>query len=291
MELFLLQFFSGLSKAMFLFLLAAGLSLIFGVTRVINLAHGSLYMVGAYALFSLSRVLPSTPFQFWIALLIAPVVVAALGGLIEVTLLRRVYRSEELYTVLLTVGLIFLIDGLVRLFWGVQHFNVPRPEALAGSIHVLGQAFPTYFLLTLTLAPAVGLGLWALFYKTRWGVLVRAAATNREMVSALGVDVPMLYTSTFVLGSWLAGLGGALAAPMVTLEPTMDAAAIIEALAVVVVGGLGSFAGSLLAAVLVSEMESFGILVFPAISLAIIFILMAIVLIVRPWGLLGRPER
>lgn len=291
MELFLLQFTAGLSKAMFLFLLAAGLSLIFGVTRVINLAHGSLYMVGAYLLFFLARLLPTSPFQFWIALLVAPVIVGLLGGLIEVLLLRRVYRSEELYVVLLTIGLIFLIDGLVRLLWGVQHFNVPRPEALAGSIYVLGQAFPVYYLLTLTLAPAVGLGLWGLFYKTRWGLLVRAAATNRDMVSALGVDVPRLYTATFMLGSWLAGLGGALAAPMVTLEPTMDATAIIEALAVVVVGGLGSFAGSLLSAILVSEMESFGILVFPAISLAVIFILMAIVLIVRPWGLLGRPER
>lgn len=285
MDLFVLQFSSGLIKAMFLFLIASGLSLIFGVTRVINLAHGSFYMLGAYLLLTLAG-----PLGFWTGLLAAPVVVAALGGAVEVLLLRRLYRSGELYVVLLTFAVILIVGDTTKLAWGNQFITVAGPALLAGTVKLLGHDFPRYNLLILALGPLLALGLWALFYRTRWGLLVRAAAMDREMLGALGVNVRRLLTATFVFGSWLAGLGGALSAPLVALEPTMDASIIMEAFSVVVIGGLGSFAGSLLGSVLIGELESFGILVFPAISLALIFGLMATILIARPWGLFGKPE-
>jgi len=285
MDLFVLQFSSGLIKAMFLFLIASGLSLIFGVTRVINLAHGSFYMLGAYLL------LPLSPLGFWSGLLLAPLAVAMLGGLVEVVLLRRLYRRGELYVVLLTFALILIVGDLTKLAWGTQFITVSGPVLLSGVVKVLGQDFPKYNLLILALGPMLALGLWAVFYRTRWGLLVRAAAMDREMLGALGVDVRRLLTTTFIVGSWLAGFGGALSAPLVSLEPNMDASIIMEAFSVVVIGGLGSFAGSLLGSVLIGELEAFGILVFPAISLALIFGLMAVILILRPWGLFGTPER
>ena len=285
MDLFVLQFSSGLIKAMFLFLIASGLSLIFGVTRVINLAHGSFYMLGAYLL------LPLSPLGFWSGLLLAPLAVAMLGGLVEVVLLRRLYRRGELYVVLLTFALILIVGDLTKLAWGTQFITVSGPVLLSGVVKVLGQDFPKYNLLILALGPMLALGLWVVFYRTRWGLLVRAAAMDREMLGALGVDVRRLLTTTFIVGSWLAGFGGALSAPLVSLEPNMDASIIMEAFSVVVIGGLGSFAGSLLGSVLIGELEAFGILVFPAISLALIFGLMAVILILRPWGLFGTPER
>lgn len=285
MDLFVLQFSSGLIKAMFLFLIASGLSLIFGVTRVINLAHGSFYMLGAYLLFTLAA-----PLGFWFGMLIAPLAVAALGGVVEVLLLRRLYKSGELYVVLLTFAVILIVGDVAKMAWGTQFVTVSGPALLGGTVKLLGHDFPKYNLLILALGPLLALGLWALFYQTRWGLLVRAAAMDREMLEALGINVRRLLTTTFVVGSWLAGFGGALSAPLVALEPTMDASIIMEAFSVVVIGGLGSFAGSLLGSVLIGELESFGILVFPAISLALIFGLMAVVLIVRPWGLFGKPE-
>ena len=166
-----------------------------------------------------------------------------------------------------------------------------RPEALAGSVLIFGQPFPSYYLLVLGLAPAVAVGLWLIFYRTRWGMLIRAATVDREMLGALGVNVAALYTQVFAFGSWLAGLGGALAAPTIAVALGMDGDVLTTAFVVVVVGGLGSFAGSFISALLVGLLQSFGILVFPAVSIVLLFALMAVVLVVRPWGLLGRPEQ
>jgi len=281
---------SGLSVGMFLFLVSVGMSLIFGVTRIVNLAHGSLYMVGAYLMVTLVEVLPDRPWSFWLALLLAPLGVAALGGLIEMGLLRRIYGRDPLMQLILTFGLILVIGTLVLLAWGPDNKSVSRPEALAGSVQIFGQPFPSYYLLVLGLAPAVAMGLWLIFYRTRWGMLIRAATVDREMLGALGVNVAALYTQVFVFGSWLAGLGGALAAPTVAVALGMDGDVLTTAFVVVVIGGLGSFAGSFISALLVGLLQSFGILVFPAVSIVLLFAIMAIVLIVRPWGLLGRPE-
>jgi branched-chain amino acid transport system permease protein len=284
-----LQALAGLANAMFLFLVASGLSLIFGVSRIVNFAHGSFYMLAAYLTGSLLAALPPGAPRFLLAVLLVPVAVAALGFAVEVGLLRRVYRAPELYQLLLTFGLVLVAGDVVRYVWGTENRSVPLPDGLAGSVPVLGRPFPAYYLLVVALGPVVTAGLWWLFHRTRWGVLLRAAAADREMVGALGVDQRWLFTSVFVFGTWLAGLGGTLAAPLVALTPGMDTTVIVEAFVVVVVGGMGSFGGSLLAALLIGELQSFGILVHERASLVLIFLLMAVVLVVRPWGLLGRP--
>ena len=289
-SLIMIQVMSGLSVGMFLFLVSVGMSLIFGVTRVVNLAHGSFYMVGAYMMVSLVEFLPERWWGFWLALLLAPIGVALLGGVVEVALLRRIYHRDPLMQLILTFGLILVVSTLVLLVWGPDNKSVERPEALAGSVTLFGQFFPSYYLLVLVLAPLVAVGMWMVFYRTRWGMLIRAATVDREMLGALGVNVAALYTQVFVFGSWLAGLGGALAAPTVAVALGMDSDVLVNAFVVVVVGGLGSFAGSFISAVLVGILQSFGILIFPAISIVLLFAVMAVVLIVRPWGLLGRPE-
>ena len=289
-SLIMIQVMSGLSVGMFLFLVSVGMSLIFGVTRVVNLAHGSFYMVGAYMMVSLVEFLPERWWGFWLALLLAPIGVALLGGVVEVALLRRIYHRDPLMQLILTFGLILVVSTLVLLVWGPDNKSVERPEALAGSVTLFGQFFPSYYLLVLVLAPLVAVGMWMVFYRTRWGMLIRAATVDREMLGALGVNVAALYTQVFVFGSWLAGLGGALAAPTVAVALGMDSDVLVNAFVVVVVGGLGSFAGSFISAVLVGVLQSFGILIFPAISIVLLFAVMAVVLIVRPWGLLGRPE-
>jgi branched-chain amino acid transport system permease protein len=286
----MIQVMSGLSVGMFLFLVSVGMSLIFGVTRVVNLAHGSLYMVGAYLLVSLVGLLPDQWWGFWVALLLAPLGVALLGGVIEVALLRRVYHRDPLMQLILTFGLILVIGTLVLLVWGPDNKSVSRPDLLDGSVMLFGQFFPSYYLLVLVLAPLIAIGMWLVFYRTRWGMLIRAATVDREMLGALGVNVAALYTQVFMFGSWLAGFGGALAAPTVAVALGMDSDVLTNAFVVVVVGGLGSFAGSFIAALLVGLLQSFGILIFPSISIVLMFLVMAIVLIVRPWGLLGRPE-
>jgi branched-chain amino acid transport system permease protein len=284
-----LQALAGLGNAMFLFLVASGLSLIFGVSRIVNFAHGSFYMLAAYLTHTLLDILPPAAPRFLFAVLIAPLAVGLLGGLVEVGLLRRVYRAPELYQLLLTFGLVLIAGDAVRYLWGTENRSVPLPPGLAGAVLILGRPFPAYYVLVVGLGPVITFALWWLFHRTRWGVLLRAATADREMVGALGVDQRWLFTGVFVFGSWLAGLGGALAAPLVALTPGMDVAVIVDAFAVVVVGGMGSFAGSLLAAVLIGELQSFGILVHERASLVLVFLLMAVVLIVRPWGLLGRP--
>ncbi len=288
--LILVQVMSGLSVGMFLFLVSVGMSLIFGVTRIVNLAHGSFYMVGAYVMVTLVEFLPEHPLSFWGALLLAPFGVAALGGVIEMGLLRRIYHRDPLLQLILTFGLILVIGTLVLLAWGPDNKSVSRPEALAGSVRVFGQPFPSYYLVVLALAPVVAVGLWLIFYRTRWGMLIRAATVDREMLGALGVDVATLYTQVFLFGSWLAGFGGALSAPTVAVALGMDGDVLTTAFVVVVIGGLGSFAGTFISALLVGELQSFGILIFPSVSIVLLFLIMAVVLIVRPWGLLGHPE-
>src|SRR5262247_4048936 len=266
---------SGLSVGMLLFLVSVGMSLIFGVTRIVNLAHGCFYMVGAYLMVTLVEILPDRGWTFWLALLLAPLGVAALGGLIEVTLLRLIYHRDPLMQLILTFGLILVIGTLVLLAWGPDNKSVSRPEALAGSVKIFGQPFPSYYV--------VAVALWFVFYCTRWGMLVRAATVDREMLGALGVNVAALYTQVFMFGSWLAGFGGALAASTIAVALGMDGDVLIMAFVVVVIGGLGSFAGSFISALLVGLLQSFGILVFPAVSIVLLFALMAVVLVVRRW--------
>jgi branched-chain amino acid transport system permease protein len=290
MSLLLVQLLSGLANAMFLFLIASGLSLIFGVTRIVNFAHGSFYMLAAYLTYSLAGALPGGPVAFYAAVLLAAVLVAVLGGLVEVLLLRRVYRAPELYQLLLTFALVLVVADAVRYLWGADNKTGPVAPGLAGSVTIAGQLFPSYDLAIIALGPLVALGLWLLFHRTRWGVLIRAATQDREMVAALGVDQSRLFTSVFVLGSFLAGLGGALQVPRLALTTVMDTSIIVEAFVVVVIGGMGSVWGALLASLLIGVLNAYGVLLLPRIAIVLIFVVMAVVLVVRPWGLLGRPE-
>jgi branched-chain amino acid transport system permease protein len=290
LSLIVLQLLSGLAHAMGLFLIASGLSLIFGVTRVVNFAHGSLYMLAAYMTYSLAMWLPLGAASFYVAVVLASLATGLVGLVIEVLLLRRVYRAPELYQLLLTFALVLVLADVVAFVWGRENKTGPAAPGLDHSVPILGQLFPAYDLALIVVGPLVALALWWTFHRTRWGVLIRAASQDREMVGALGIDERRLFTSVFVLGSALAGLGGALQVPRQALTNVMDTTIITEAFVVVVVGGMGSLPGALLAAVVIGVVDAFGVLWLPQASLVMTFLVMAVVLVVRPWGLLGRPE-
>jgi len=288
MDLIVIQTLNGLATASSLFLVASGLSIIFGVTRVVNFAHGSFYMLGAYIAWSLvMRLGPAGALGFWAGLLIAALLVGIAGVIVEVLLLRRIYQAPELFQLLATFGVLLMVQDIALAAWGPQDLLGPRAPGLTGFVSILGGRFPTYELFLIGLGPLVLGALWLLFNRTRWGVLVRAATLDREMVGALGVNQRLLFTSVFFLGSCLAGLGGALQLPREAVNLHMDLAIIVEAFVVVVVGGLGSIAGAYLAAVLIGIVHALGILIFPKITLVLIFLIMAAVLIVRPHGLMG----
>ena len=283
------QSLSGLTAAMFLFLIASGLSLIFGVLRVLNFAHGTFYMLGAYSAYQVIRWIGPGPGNFWISVLGAALAVALLGGLVERFLFRHLYGKEELYQLLFTYALVLVLGDGAKLVWGTQQKSVSRPPGLTGSFALFGATVPYYNLFIILLGPAIALGFWLVLQRTRVGRFIRAAALDRETLGALGVNVDALYTWVFVLASFLGGLGGALISPMRAIVPGMDTDVIVEAFVVVVIGGLGSFWGTFLGALIYGQVLSFGILLFPRFSIFSVFALMAAVLVIRPWGLLGRP--
>ena len=285
------QSLSGLTAAMFLFLIASGLSLIFGVLRVLNFAHGTFYMLGAYLAYQSMRWLGPGPGLFWLAALGAALGIALLGGVVERVLFRHLYGKEELYQLLFTYALGLILSDAAKIFWGTQQKSVSRPPELSGSFTLLGATIPQYNLFIIMLGPAIALAFWFVLQRTRAGRLIRAAALDRETLGALGVNVDRLYTGVFMLASFLGGLGGALISPMRATTPGMDTEVIVEAFVVVVIGGLGSLWGTFLGAVVYGQVLSFGILFFPRFSIFAVFALMAAVLIIRPWGLLGRPLR
>jgi branched-subunit amino acid ABC-type transport system permease component len=287
-----LQIMSGLVSASILFLLAAGLSLIFGVCRVLNLAHGAFFMLATYLAYALPFVLGGdSALSFWLVLLIAPLILAAVGAVVEVTLFRRIYKADVLVQLLPTIALIFIFGDVVRFIWGLPSKTVSSPAQFSGVISVLGVAFPSYYGFIVVAGAVIAIGLWLFVYRTRWGILIRAIAQDREMSASLGINETAIYTGVFALAVWLAGVAGVLSAPITGAARELDVEAIIDAFVVVVVGGLGSIPGSLLAALLIGMVRSFGILIIPQFAMAFVFGLMAVVLILRPTGLLGRKER
>src|ERR1700761_2402127 len=289
MAFYFAQFLTGLASAASLFLVASGLSIIFGVTRIVNFAHGAFYMLGAYVAFTLTEYFAGA-FGFWGGIVAAALAVAAIGVLVEMVLLRRIYHAPELFQLLATFGLTLMVEDLVVLIWGPDDLLGRRAPGFRGAVDFFGQNIPSYDLFLIALGPVVLGALWLLFQRTRWGVLVRAATQDRDMVAALGVNQKWLFTSVFALGVFLAALGGALQIPRDAVHHAMDLRIIVEVFVVVVIGGLGSVPGAFAAAVLVSELNAFGILIFPKISIVLVFLVMAAVLIVRPWGLLGKAE-
>ncbi len=287
------QFLTGLASASSLFVISCGLTIVFGVTRIVNFAHGSFYMLGAYLaativpiLLDIDRSLP----MFILGLIVSAAIVGVIGIAMEVMVLRRIYRAPELFQLLATFGVVLVVQDLVVKFWGPSEIMGPRAPLLRGAAEILGQRFPLYELFLIVVGPLVLGGLWLLMRHTRFGVLIRAATQDREMVGALGVNQAVLFTGTLFLGAFLAGLGGALQPARVAANTNMDISIIAETFVVTVIGGMGSVPGAFLAALIIGQLQAFGILVFPKITLVLVFALMAIVLVIRPWGLLGKPE-
>jgi len=291
MGFYFAQLLTGLANASSLFLVASGLSIIFGVTRIVNFAHGSFFMLGAYLAFTFVNILPQGILGFWGAVLVAAALVSVIGAVIELTILRRIYHAPELFQLVATFGVVLIIQDLTLWIWGAEDLVGPRAPGLTGAVRIFGEPIPEYDLLLIAIGPVVLGIVWLVFHRSRWGVLVRAATQDREMVEALGVNQGRLFTSVFMLGSFLAGLGGALQVPREAVSLLMDLNVIAEAFVVVVIGGMGSVLGAYVAATLIGVLNAFGILIVPTISLVLPFLVMAVVLVVRPWGLFGQPER
>ncbi len=294
------QLLNGLASASSLFLVSAGLSLIFGVTRIVNFAHGSFFLLGIYLAYSLATYF-STTFGFWAAIVLAAILVGLIGAVFEIILLRRIYKAPELFQLLATFALVLIIKDMVLWLWGPDELLGPRAPGFKGAVMILDRQFPSYDLFLIIVGPIVLILLWLLLKKTRWGTLIRAATQDREMVASLGVNQIILFTSVFAIGAMLAGLGGALQLPRESANLELDIHAISSAFVVVVVGGMGSIPGAFIAALIISEVKAictwiglvniFGIDVsFSKLTLIVDFLVMAIVLVIRPWGLMGRPQ-
>ena len=285
------QFLSGLTTSMFLFLIASGLSLVFGVMRVLNFAHGSFYMIGAYLAWQVVSWLHPVGEAFWPAALAAGLGVAVLGAVVERLLLRHLYGLDELYQLLFTYALVLILGDAAKYIWGTGQLSVHRPPVLDGGFQLLGNTVPYYNLFIIGVGPAIAIAVGLILSRTAAGRMLRAASADREMLDAMGANVGLIYTGMFAVSSFLAGLAGALITPMESIVPGMDVQVIVQAFIVVVIGGLGSFWGTFWGAMIYGQVLSFGILILPEFSLFSVFALMAVVLIVRPWGLFGRPIR
>jgi len=284
------QFLTGLSSAASLFLVASGLSLIFGVTRIVNFAHGSFYMLGAYVAYHLIEWLPTGIFPFWMSVILSALIVGLVGVIIEILVLRRIYHAPELFQLVATFGIVLVMQDLIFWMFGGEDKFGSRAPGLKGVVRIFDEPIPQYDLVLIAIGFVVLIAVWLLLNKTRWGTLVRAATQDREIVATLGVNQAWLFTSVFFLGSALAGLGGAIQVPRESINLLMDLSIIAEAFVVVVIGGMGSIGGAFLAAVIIGELNAFGILIMPQITIVLAFLVMAIVLVVRPWGLLGKPD-
>ena len=282
-EVFVQQALNGISFGALLFILAAGLSLIFGMMDVVNLAHGAFYMLGAYVTLAIVQ----RTGQFYLALFVAPAVVGLLGLILEPLLLRRL-RGRHLDQVLLTIGVSLVIADLLGLTFGREIHSIPLPVGLDRSTQIFGGDYPVYRLFVIGFSIALAGALAVIHRRTRLGALIRAGVDDAQMLDALGVDIDRLFSRTFALGAALAGLAGVIAAPVFGIFPGMDVDALIYSLIVVVVGGLGTLSGAVAGAGLVGPADTFGRVLFPQFALALIFAIMALVLLLRPTGLLGR---
>lgn len=280
----LVESLNALSEAALLFLLGVGLTLIFGIMRVVNFAHGTLFMLGAFSGCTAVRLSGS----FWVALFAAPLVVAALGVLIERGLLRRLYHRDESAFLMVTFGLALVLGEAARLVWGNEPLSFAPAPALRGIVFLLDQPFPLYRLFLIGFAAATAVALWQFLARTRLGLLIRATAQIPEVVQTTGTDVDRVRSAVFAIGCGLAGLGGVLAAPLLTATLSLASITIIEAFVIVIIGGMGSFSGSLIAALLVGFVQVFGEYYLPDFALASTYLLMLLILVIRPRGLLGQ---
>ncbi len=277
------QILVGLSRTTILFIVSSGLSLVLGVLRIPNLAHGSLYMIGAFLTYSVAVQLGA---GFWPAIVLAPLLVALLSLVVERVIFRRLYDREHLMMLLFTFALTLVYNDLVKILWGSDYRSLNVPAMLQGAFSVFGLPFPRYNLFLLLLGPLVAFGLWFLTNRTRIGRIARAAAVDREMVAAMGINVAQIFAAVFVIGCFLAGLGGALVAPTQNITQGMDHAIIIEAFLIVIIGGLGNIWGALLGALIFGLTNAIGILVWPQFAIVFPYVAVVAILLVRPRGLL-----
>ena len=285
METIAFQGLIGLSLAMYLWLISAGLTIIFGVLKVVNFAHGSLFMVGAYLAYTFYGQLG---LPFGLAVLLSLLGTGALGFVMERGFLRRIYQVDEAYQLLLTFGFILILDDAVKIIWGGVFKIPPIPAFLDGSWPVLGRAFPVYNAFVIAVGLLVAVLLWVMFDRTWWGRIVRATASDREMANAIGINVPWVFSAVFAFGAMLAALGGAIGIPVRVVAPGIGATMIIQAFIITVIGGLGNLKGAFISSLIVGVLSAYGTLFFPVFELFFIFVIMAVVLLVRPQGLFAR---
>jgi len=281
MDILLLNILNGLSWGMLLFLIAVGLSTVFGVMGVLNFAHGSLFMLGAYLCMQAMQYFDS----FWFGLLVGPLCAVIVGVLIEKFLLKRIYDRDVSYQLLLTFAILLILDDAVRMIWGSGYHVVDPPAILSGIMSIASQDYPVYRFFLILIGPLIGGLLWSFFHFTKWGKIIRAASFDNIMAEGVGINVPLIYTAVFALGTWLAAFGGALAAPLQSLNPSMGEKIIIESFIVVVVGGMGSFPGAFVGALLLGMLESFGPVFAGRAQMALPYILLAVILLIKPNGL------
>lgn len=284
---YLTQFLNGLSYSMLLFLVAAGLSVIFGLMNVANLAHGTFYMIGGYIGYSVVRYTGN----FWLSLVVAPVVVAVIGCALEVITLRPLYKRGHLAQVLLTFGFVFIGLDLVKWLWGADIRSIDPPAILAWSVQIAGRTFPVYRLFLIGFGLLITVCLWLLLERSNAGAIVRSGVSDKEMAQGLGINIPAVFSVTFGLGVGLAAVSGVLAAPVLGLFPGIDFDILVVTLVVVVVGGMGSFRGCFWGSLLIGQLDTFGKVLFPRFSLFIIYFAMALILLIKPSGLFGVEER
>ncbi|MBW2027939.1 MAG: branched-chain amino acid ABC transporter permease [Deltaproteobacteria bacterium] len=280
------HFFVGLSRAMILFIVSSGLSFVLGVLRVPNVAHGSLYMLGAFLAFSMSKMLGGGATGFWLSLVLAPCMVAAVSLVTERLLFCHLYQREHLMLLLFTFALMLIFGDLVKIVWGAEYRSIMAPEFLRGSISIFGSSFPRYNLFLLIIGPAAAAGLWLFTNKTKIGKISRAAAVDMEMVNAIGINVSWVFAFAFVIGCFLAGLGGALVAPTISITIGMDHNIIIEAFLIVTIGGLGNMWGAMVGSLIFGLTQSFGVLFWPQFAIVFPYMAVVIVLLIRPKGML-----
>lgn len=279
-------FLHGLAYAGLLFLVSAGLTLVFGMMNVLNFAHAAMYMLGAYFSYTLLAVTG----RFWPSLILCPIMLFIIGALIERFLLRRVHAFGHLHELLLTFGLAYIITELVKWVWGNYPLAMNVGGTLGTSVHLFGILYPVYRIFIFACAVLVGLAMALILYRTRLGIILRASVNDADMVNALGINVPLVLTGVFGFGAALSGFAGVIAGPLLTTYPGMAHEILIDAFVVIVVGGFGSLGGAVLASLLIGELQSFGVLLFPKLSLALVYMLMAAVLIVKPSGLFGEKQ-
>jgi len=280
------QLLNALALAGLLFLVSAGLSLVFGILRVVNFAHGVFYMLGAYLGFTTVALTG----QFWPSLVIVPAFVGVVGALLESSTLRFIYRRPPIYQLLLTFGLALILEEAIRVLYGPTAKPIDPPRALDGAVALAGTLYPRYRLFVIVLGLVVGSAVWQFLQKTRAGLVVRAVAQNSEMADCLGADVARVRTLVFGAACALAGLGGVVAAPMTTAYLGMGIGVIVDAFVVVVIGGLGSIPGSMAGSLIVGAAQTWGAFYLPESAMVIMYAVMGAILIFRPWGLFGEEE-